>query len=150
MKTEILPIRITLESNYLFIAPETKININNDTVFNGKLKAGRTIIDTTQTLDFNKTHCIKIVRTGKHNKFPEQTCRVLDICIDRISICDLVYHTSVYYPEYPEPWASEQKEKGIELEYPVFGETIFGHNGVWEFEFTSPFYQFLISKVKGQ
>ena len=150
MKTENLPIRITLESDYLFVAPETEISVNNDTVFSGKLKAGRTVIDTTQTLDLDKTHQIRIVRTGKHKKFPDQTCRVLDINIDRISIRDLVYHNSVYYPEYPEPWASEQKEKGIELEYPVLGETVFGHNGVWCFEFYSPFYQYLINKVKGQ
>lgn len=149
MQTETLPISIVLDSQYRFVPPEVKVIVNNDVVFCNKLKVGKTFIDIVKTLELNQTHCIKIIRTGKDNKFTEQTCRVLDISIDDISIRDLVYHTSVYYPEYPEPWASEQKAQGIELEYPVFGETIFGHNGIWEFNFNSPFYEFLINKVKG-
>lgn len=149
MQKETIPFKIILEADYKFIPPKVQVDINNNTVFEGKLKVQKTIIETVQDLTFGQTHCIKILRSGKENKFPEQTCRVLDVEIDGISVRDLVWHTSQFYPEYPEPWATEQKQQGFTLEYPVFGETIFGHNGTWVFEFSSPFYNFLIQKVKG-
>jgi hypothetical protein len=150
MKTETLQFEIVLHADYKFLAPVVEIAVNENVIFNSKLKIQHTTITSTQSLKLGKTHSLKIKRSGKNADCPEQTCKVIDIKIDNISVRDLVYHTSLYYPEYPEPWATEQKESGIELEYPVFGETIFGHNGVWCFEFSSPFYQYLINKVKGQ
>lgn len=150
MKTETFQIEILIHADYNFIAPVVEVALDENVIFNGKLKIQHTTIISTQTLELEKTHFIKIKRSGKTTDCPEQTCKVTDVKIDNISVRDLVYHTGLFYPEYPEPWATEQKESGIKLEYPVFGETIFGHNGIWCFEFSSPFYQYLINKVKGQ
>lgn len=150
MKTETFQFEILVHADYNFIAPVLEVAVDDNMIFHDKLKIQHTTIISTQTLELGKTHVIKIKRSGKNSKCPEQTCGVLEVKIDNISIRDLVYHTSLYYPEYPEPWASEQTQQGIDLEYPVLGETVFGHNGIWEFSFSSPFYKFLINKVKGQ
>ena len=55
----------------------------------------------------------------------------------------------VYHPDYPEPWASEQKANGVQLEEQVPGELYLGHNGVWRFNFTSPVYKFLVDWARG-
>jgi len=150
MKTETFEFKIFLHADYNLVAPLVEIAIDENVIFDSKLEIQDTTVVSTQTLELEKTHHLTIKRLGKTVDCPEQTCKVMDIKIDNTSVRDLVYHTSLYYPEYPEPWATEQKKSGIELEYPVIGETIFGHNGVWCFEFFSPFYQYLINKVKGQ
>ena len=150
MKTETFQFEILLHADYNFIAPIVEVAVDENVIFNDKLKIQHTTLLAAQTLELGKTHSIKIKRSGKSTNCPEQTCRLVDVKIDDISVRDLIYHTGLYYPDYPEPWATEQKESGVNLEYPVLGETIFGHNGIWEFVFDSPFYQFLINKVKGQ
>lgn len=147
---ELIDIKLTLEAEFFKEPPVVTAKINDDVFYNDLINDSISEINTTHQCEYNRNHCIQITRSGKTNSCPEQLLKVTSVEIDGTNIRDIVWHTSVFYPEYPEPWATEQKQKGIELEYPVYGETILGHNGVWEFNFSSPFYQFLINKVKGQ
>jgi hypothetical protein len=101
-------------------------------------------------------HCLEMHRTGKTNhqmrtiengKNEGQDVIIKYIKIDGVNIRDMIWTNSYYEPEYPEPWASQQKSQGIELEKYVPGETWLGHNGVWRLNFISPFYRFLMDWI---
>ena len=66
--------------------------------------------------------------------------------IDEIDIGGLVYD-GVYTPQYPEPWATQQKDAGIELQESFKNVTQLGHNGTWQFTFQSPFYMWLLENL---
>jgi hypothetical protein len=53
----------------------------------------------------------------------------------------------VYTPEYPEPWATQQRQQGMELPETFKNTTQMGHNGTWTFKFTSPFYMWLLENL---
>jgi len=145
---ETVTVSIVFESKYTDTAPKVEILLDKQSFYNGILPNGRYVVDFTVTLDSNTTHKLIVHRTGKTPGM-DQTTKIADVIIDSISVRDIVWHRSLYYPDYPEPWATEQKEAGVELENPVHGEYIFGHNGTWEFEFGSLFYQWLIDLCKG-
>lgn len=48
-----------------------------------------------------------------------------------------------YCPEYPEPWASEQKNAGVDLAPALFNTTYLGWNGVWTLEFDVPIFTWI-------
>jgi hypothetical protein len=145
---ETITISVVFESNYTDSAPKVEVLLNEQSFYNGSLPTDKYTIDFTTTLDANKMHKL-IVRRSRKTPGQDQITRIVDVIIDSVSVRDIVWYRSLYYPDYPEPWASEQKEAGIELENTVHGECIFGHNGTWEFEFGSLFYQWLLELCKG-
>ena len=99
------------------------------------------------TLDFGN-HVLTIVHSGKTNSTPNQHVIINSITIDGIDLRDMLWTDSVCIPQYPEPWASEQRALGIELEQRVVGETFLGHNCEWQLPFTSPFYECVMNHVR--
>jgi len=71
---------------------------------------------------------------------------IKSIMIDEIDIGGLVFE-GVYRPEYPEPWASQQKAEGNDLPTEIKNVTQMGHNGTWSFTFSSPFYMWLLENL---
>ena len=61
----------------------------------------------------------------------DQILHIKSVEIDQIDIGALVYE-GVYSPEYPEPWASQQKAAGNDLPESFTNVTIMGHNGTWK------------------
>lgn len=109
------------------------------------------------TCDFG-AHTLKLHRKNKtddQNKLLEngsyfsQTLIIKQVKLDNIDLRNLVWHSCKFVPEYPEPWASQQREANIELEQELVGELCLGHNGIWSFEFKSPIYRFLVDWVRG-
>ena len=76
----------------------------------------------------------------------DQLLHIKNIEIDEIDIGALVYE-GVYTPEYPEPWAAQQRESGVELQESFRNVTAMGHNGTWRFKFSSPFYMWLLENL---
>jgi hypothetical protein len=76
----------------------------------------------------------------------DQLLHIKSIEIDEIDIGSLVYE-GVYTPDYPEPWASQQRESGQELRESFKNVTKMGHNGTWSFKFTSPWYMWLLENL---
>ena len=71
---------------------------------------------------------------------------IKSIEIDEIDIGALVFE-GVYTPKYPEPWATQQAEQGNKLPETLKNVTQMGHNGTWNFTFTSPFYMWLLENL---
>lgn len=110
-------------------------------------------------INFGSNHVLSIKRHNKSvdqcrvdsdGKQQDQFCSIKKVCIDGIDVQNLIWHRSWFEPDYPEPWAQSQRDAGIVLESKVIGETWLSHNGTWFFEFTSPFYKFLISQFRQQ
>ena len=76
----------------------------------------------------------------------DQLLHIKSIEIDEIDIGALVYE-GVYTPEYPEPWATQQREAGMELKESFKNVTAMGHDGTWRFKFESPFYMWLLENL---
>lgn len=103
------------------------------------------------------THRLKLHRRNKtddqNRKLPDgsyqgQMLIIKQVKLDNIDMRNLVWHSCWFQPEYPEPWASQQRNDGIEIEQQLRGEMHLGHNGIWMFEFTSPVYKFLVNWVR--
>ena len=82
----------------------------------------------------------------KGDLIKDQLLHIKDIEIDEINIGALVYE-GVYTPTYPEPWATQQRELGNEMEESFKNVTMMGFNGKWTFTFSSPFYMWLLENL---
>lgn len=147
---------IEFESVFWDQPPKATILVNNQTMFNGAIDQKKFTVEFFATLEFNQMHTLYIKR---YNKLPGQ-CMILGdgslqdqililkkLKIDGIDIQNLVNTMSYNCPEYPEPWATEQRNSGVKLEEKILAETYFGHNGSWYITFTSPFYKFLYKNI---
>ena len=86
------------------------------------------------------------VVNNKGDLLKDQLLHIKGIEIDEIDIGALVYE-GVYTPDYPEPWASQQRQAGNELTESFKNVTSMGHNGKWAFKFESPFYMWLLENL---
>ena len=80
-----------------------------------------------------------VIRLQKENGeiIEDSVVDVQDIIIDKINIKPLLTK-AYFYPEYPEPWLSEQKQSNNNPpEYYGF-TTKLHHNGQWRLQFESP------------
>ncbi len=111
---ETVAVSVVFDSAYTDAAPKVEILLNEQSFYNEILPNGNHSIDFTVTLDANKIHKLTVNRTGKEPG-QDQITKIADVIIDSISVRDIVWHRSLYYADYPEPWASEQKAAGIEL-----------------------------------
>ena len=151
-KQETIRFKVVLEPQYWDKPPMIEISVDNTLYFNGAIDKLSTI-DFMAELKFEK-HTLTLTRYGKTLDQTaldkDQLILIKSIEIDGIDIQNIVWSSSFFKPEYPEPWASQQRQAGIELEQSVLGETFLGHNGTWQLDFSSPFYKFLIDKAKNQ
>lgn len=112
-----------------------EFSVNNDSTdqFLCLEKFGKTIEDT-------------LVEDGQIVK--DQSIHIVDLEINQIPVDKLIYR-SYFVPEYPEPWASEQKQNGNILPERIKPCTDLFHNGKWIFEFSTPFHIWFLENQWG-
>jgi hypothetical protein len=142
---------IELRSTFWDQPPRANISINDVCKFDGNIDQNMNAIKFYHELEFDSPQKLII---NRYNKTPEQSKNGKDqimyigkIIIDGIDINNFIMSRATFSPVYPEPWASQQAALGIELESTLLGETCLGHNGQWRFDFTAPFWQFLIKAM---
>lgn len=96
---------------------------------------------------FGKKTKDTIIEDGKITK--DQIVHIKDIIIDNISLEPLLYK-GLFYPTYPEPWFTQQKNRGIYLPTQSDYCTTLHHNGVWELNFTVPIYIWFFQNINLQ
>ena len=158
MHKEIILFEIHLLSECWDKLPHIKIYVDKTEHWNNFLSKGRHTIKFWHTCEFDQLHKLTIIRSGKDNrqvrtmadgKSLDQFVVLEKIIIDGIDIQNIILSKSIFQPEYPEPWASQQLASGHKLEKDVVGATTFGHNGDWYLNFTSPFYVHLMKWMGG-
>ena len=158
MATEKLRFKIELYATMWNKPPVADIRVDGKSYFNKEITSTEdkpTIIDFELELEEGKAYNFTINRSGKDKRetivdngkiVKDQLLHIKSIEIDEIDIGSLVYE-GTYKPEYPEPWASQQAEKGNKLPETLKNVTQMGHNGTWTFTFTSPFYMWLLENL---
>ena len=86
------------------------------------------------------------IKITNHDGANHQTLTLSKLKVDDIDMAKILDH-SRFYPEYPEPWLSEQHALGIQ--WPEFhtGWLEWGWNGTWQFRFQVPFYDWLLKTL---
>jgi len=157
-KTEKLKFKLELWSTHWDKPPVAEILINDKSCHRAEIASTEdkpTRIEFEHTLEDGEEYNLKIVRSGKdgHQTVVEngeivqdQLLHIKNLEMDEIDIGALVYE-GIYTPEYPEPWATQQRSAGTELPVSFKNVTTMGHNGTWELQFASPFYMWLLENL---
>jgi hypothetical protein len=159
MATEKLKFKLELYATMWDKPPHAEIIVGDKSYYNDDITGTEdkpNVIEFEVGLEEDKEHSLIIKRTNKGKNqtvvnengdlLKDQLLHIKSIEIDEIVIGALVYE-GVYTPEYPEPWATQQKEAGVELEKSFKNVTQIGHNGTWEFKFATPFYMWLLENL---
>ena len=158
MATETLKFKLELYATYWNKPPIAEIKIADKTYFKDKITSTEqepTVIEFEHTIENDKSHSLDIIRTGKTDQetvlendtiIKDQLLNIKYVEIDEIDLGALLFE-GVYTPEYPAPWATQQRDKGVSLPKSFKNVTQMGHNGVWAFKFTSPFYMWLLENL---
>ena len=158
MATEKLKFKLELWAEYWDKAPRANILINDHSHHTQEITGTEkepTVIEFEHELTEGEKYCLVIERSGKDIRqtvikngeiAKDQLLYIKSLEIDEIDIGALVSE-AVYTPEYPEPWATQQKQAGKELPESFKNVTAIGHNGRWELSFQSPFYMWLLENL---
>ena len=159
MATEKLKFKLELYATMWDKPPVAEILINDVSYFKDNIAGTEDkpqVIEFEHEFDEGKEYELTIKRSGKDkgqsvvndkgDLLKDQLLHIKSIEIDEIDIGALVYE-GVYTPEYPEPWATEQREAGTELKESFKNVTAMGHDGTWRFKFESPFYMWLLEHL---
>ena len=159
MATEKLKFKLELYGTMWDKPPHAEILINDQSVSKKDITGTEDkpdLIEFEHELEEEKQYNLIIKRSGKSNSqtvinekgdiLKDQLLNIKRIEIDEIDIGALVYE-GVYTPKYPEPWATQQREAGNDLTASFKNVTKIGHNGEWQFTFSSPFYMWLLENL---
>ena len=97
---------------------------------------------TTIDIEFDTNSSIEILEIAHSNKSANDSPTAIVITdISFFGIHDPKFAwAGVYYPEYPEPWASQQL---IEPQSAIMGQTYIGWNGIYRLEFGVPVFTWM-------
>jgi len=158
MWTESLKFKIQLYAQYWDKPPIAEILIGDQSKFKQEItgtEQNPNLVEFLHDLNEGQEYKFIIHRSNKDNSqtmvendkiVKDQLLFIKSIEIDEIDLGGLIYE-GLYYPEYPEPWAAQQKELGNTLPVYIKNVTSMGHNGRWELTFTSPFYMWLLENL---
>jgi hypothetical protein len=159
MGTEKLKFKLELYATMWDKPPHAEILVGDKSYYNDAIISTEdkpTIIEFEAELEEGKKYDLIINRYGKSKNqtvvndkgdlVKDQLLHIKKIEIDEIDIGGLVFE-GMYTPNYPEPWASQQREAGVELQESFKNVTQMGHNGTWSFKFESPFYMWLLENL---
>ena len=85
------------------------------------------------------THKFFLEFRNKTNHTPEMAIEIQQVSFEDIAT-DRMKWAGLYYPDYPEPWASQQTAP---LESVIKSSTFLGWNGRWELEFSVPIFTWI-------
>jgi len=158
MATEKLKFKLELYATMWDKPPHVEVVINDKSFFKDDIRGTEDNPDPIEfehKLQENEKYELKIIRSGKTNSqtvvengkmIKDQLLHIKYIEIDEIDIGPLVYE-GIYTPEYPEPWATQQRESGQDLKDSFKNVTQMGFNGTWGLKFDSPFYMWLLENL---
>jgi hypothetical protein len=121
-------------------SPHVVIKLDQDQIFDCYLDARNTFKYNTELS--TGTHVLDVQLLNKTNVDPIQAIKIEKLSINGIADSRFIWN-GIYYPEYPEPWASEQHALGNILPSQLHNTDYMGWNGHWRLEFTSPVFTWI-------
>ena len=153
--TEDINFDINFTSEYYKKPPHAKIFVNEVCKFSDFITNDKQKICFTEKLNFNENYTLKIIRSNADNKkhvidgkIFEQCLHLDKVIIDNIDCEWLLYENSFAIPEYPVDFIEHQAKLGLPHITKGYSKT-FTFNTEWYFNFTSPFYIFIMKCMGG-
>lgn len=159
MATEKLKFKLELYATMWDRPPHAEILIDGHSNFKGDITGTEEkpdVIEFEHELEEDKEYNLIINRSGKGKNqtvvnekgdiLKDQLLHIKNFEIDEINLGSLIY-LGKYTPQYPEPWATQQREAGVALRESFENVTTMGHDGEWRFTFSSPFYMWLLENL---
>jgi len=138
-------------------APQTEVLLNEKIHYKGPVEATEQdplTVDFEQEINEGEEYSliVKLIDKDQRQTICNEKGDILKdqlLHIKRIKIhdVDLSYLLSEgkYFPEYAEPWISEQRNEGKTLPE-SYKSTVLGHNGYWKYQFSIPLYKWFLIK----
>ena len=121
-------------------SPHVVIRVDDDIIFDSFPKD---IVEIVHEMYLPEgLHRLEVELLGKSNLDPQQAISIKDLRINDISDKKFIWN-GLYTPNYPEPWATEQRQQNIELLPCITNTDYLGWNGRWTLEFSSPIYTWI-------
>ena len=147
---------ITLQAKFWNKSPDILIILNGEVV----AKENNFINNEDKKIKFEAqldegAHQLTIHRQNKSVKdtvlenseiIKDSIVQLSDIVIDKISIEPLL-DKGTFFPQYPEPWLSQQKQKGETPPTQYNYCRTLHHNGEWKLNFTNPIHVWFFQNI---
>jgi len=149
MYSNIEHVKLTFSFNtqYHCDPPIIKINHNNQTILHETkiTQPQELVFDLYLPNDICQLGQITVIRSN-YNGVGQQLLTLNKLYVDDVNLKKICYQ-SRYYPIYPEPWISEQRNEGKHWPEYLTGVTEWGWNGQWVLDFETPIYTWLLKNV---
>jgi hypothetical protein len=148
-------ITIILEPRYVLNPPQADIYINDEKLAVCKFTKTNIPVTFDFEIDLLDKNTIAINRHSKTNRdtlisgektISDQTLHIKNIFIEKVPMESLL-HLGVFYPDYPEPWATQQREQGTKLPESETYRSDLYHNGTWHFKFENPIHPWFFTNI---
>lgn len=133
-------IEVAIQPNWQDTPPSMMIRLDHNTLWDDVLLDTK-VFKFSMSLPKGK-HALEIELYDKPELDSGQSLTILNLKLGRIQSQQFVWQ-GIYRPQYPEPWASQQKEQGIPLQSELFNTDQLGWNGTWRLEFTAPIFTWI-------
>lgn len=139
-------IDINLTPVYHSEYPEIRIKFNDDIIFCGALLQSRTFTINKQVQRGNQKLSVEFYNKKDNDTIVSQgldkAVIINSITLNNITDPKFIW-SGIYQPEYPEPWATEQKNAGVHLETELTNTNYLGWNGEWSLVFSTPVFTWI-------
>jgi hypothetical protein len=137
-------VSITLKPHFCNNWPSVIVGVNDFILYDGLLEDTKTfnyenILSSDQNILWIE---FKDKTNNDTTENSDQAIEILEVKFENISTDRMIW-AGKYMPQYPEPWASEQKSAGNLLEPVLFNSTYLGWNGRWELNFSVPIFTWI-------
>ena len=122
------------------VPPTVKLSIDHEIFWNDKLPDVREFALERQLR--TGPHSLQIELYGKSDNDSCQALSIRDISFGKIPSSRYAWQ-STYCPRYPQPWASQQQQQGVELKSELYQTDHLGWNGVWKLHFSMPIFTWI-------
>lgn len=147
---------ITLQTNFWNTSPSVDLLLNNKIVKQiNEFESDKEKIVSFEEKNTELKNELTIRRKGKllsdtivsnGNIVKDSLVTVKDIVIDKISIKPLL-HKAIFFPKYPEPWYTQQKQmKNMPPDSYSYTD-ILHHNGEWKLQFELPIHIWFFQNI---
>jgi len=138
---------ISLQANFWNESPVVLIKLNNKIIKNITNFVDKQKTNISFDVDIDEgEHQLVIERQNKTVEdtvlenleiIKDSIIDIVDVVIDKISVGTLL-DQATFFPKYPEPWISQQKQLGKELPESYNYCRTLHHNGEWKLNFANP------------
>ena len=142
MDTDLYKVDISfkIKPHWKSVSPLARIRLDTELIWDDHLEHEKSF-DLARHLP-KGDHILQIEMYNKPELDCDQALEISDLRFGRIQSRLFVWQ-GMYRPRYPEPWATEQREMGIDLESELRNTDYLGWNGTWTLPFSCPVFTWI-------